>query len=77
MPASLTLKSRKTVLQTNKSGSHPLLATTCATAWPDTVELNPGLVFLVSITLIVFLSQISVLDAHCILYGHVSDFGLL
>lgn len=77
MPTSLTFKSGKTVLQINKNRLHPPLATTCATAGPDTVELNPGLVFLVSITLISFPSQISVLDAHCILYGHVSNIVLL
>lgn len=67
MPASLTLKSGKTVLQTSISGIHPQLVTACATAGADMVELSSGLVFLISITLI---SSVSFSDFcfRCTLY---------
>lgn len=67
MPASLTLKSGKTVLQTKKSGPFAQLATASATAGPDMVELSSGLVFLVSVTLI-FCVSFSDFCSRCTLY---------
>lgn len=81
MLARITLKSRKTLLQNNKRGLHPWLAIPCSMIGPDMVQkLSSGLFFLyvqLSFEFSLFPSQLSVLDAHRILYDHISSISLL